>query len=175
MQRWATSSSEMKRLQQSRRTRSDCTFVLNGPVLILTIQIDVAVNAPDSGTIKELLAKEEDTVTVGQDLVRLELGEASASSGGQEEAKSEPKAAASEEQPTSSDPEPKKEKKPSKSAKKEEPAEKPSKPSPPPSSPPPQKESKPKPQESTPPPSKSSDASPFGPREERRVCIESVL
>lgn len=37
-------------------------------------QIDVSVNAPDSGTIKELLVSEEDTVTVGQDLARLELG-----------------------------------------------------------------------------------------------------
>ena len=37
-------------------------------------QIDVAVNAPDAGTIKEFLANEEDTVTVGQDLVRIEVG-----------------------------------------------------------------------------------------------------
>jgi 2-oxoglutarate dehydrogenase E2 component (dihydrolipoamide succinyltransferase) len=34
------------------------------------------VNAPDSGTIKEFLVSEEDTVTVGQDLVKLELGDA---------------------------------------------------------------------------------------------------
>jgi 2-oxoglutarate dehydrogenase E2 component (dihydrolipoamide succinyltransferase) len=32
------------------------------------------VNAPEAGTIKEFLANEEDTVTVGQDLVRIELG-----------------------------------------------------------------------------------------------------
>jgi 2-oxoglutarate dehydrogenase E2 component (dihydrolipoamide succinyltransferase) len=32
------------------------------------------VNAPQAGTIKEFLAQEEDTVTVGQDLIRLELG-----------------------------------------------------------------------------------------------------
>ena len=32
------------------------------------------MNAPQAGTIKEFLAQEEDTVTVGQDLVRLELG-----------------------------------------------------------------------------------------------------
>lgn len=37
-------------------------------------QIDVAVNAPEAGVIKEFLANEEDTVTVGQDLVRIELG-----------------------------------------------------------------------------------------------------
>lgn len=41
---------------------------------IETDKIDVAVNAPEAGTIKEFLVKEEDTVTVGQDLVRLELG-----------------------------------------------------------------------------------------------------
>ncbi|EFE30627.1 uncharacterized protein ARB_02549 [Trichophyton benhamiae CBS 112371] len=43
---------------------------------IETDKIDVTVNATESGTIKEFLAAEEDTVTVGQDLVRLELGAA---------------------------------------------------------------------------------------------------
>lgn len=37
------------------------------------------MNAPTSGTIKELLASEEDTVTVGQDLFVLEPGEVSES------------------------------------------------------------------------------------------------
>lgn len=32
------------------------------------------MNAPEAGTIKEFLAQEEDTVVVGQDLVRLEVG-----------------------------------------------------------------------------------------------------
>ncbi|KAG6018455.1 hypothetical protein E4U43_007317 [Claviceps pusilla] len=41
---------------------------------IETDKIDVAVNAPESGFIKEFLVSEEDTVTVGQDLVRIELG-----------------------------------------------------------------------------------------------------
>ncbi|KAF4453756.1 putative KGD2-2-oxoglutarate dehydrogenase complex E2 component [Fusarium austroafricanum] len=41
---------------------------------IETDKIDVAVNATESGTIKEFLVGEEDTVTVGQDLVRIELG-----------------------------------------------------------------------------------------------------
>ncbi|KAL2163656.1 hypothetical protein VTH06DRAFT_5714 [Thermothelomyces fergusii] len=41
---------------------------------IETDKIDVAVNAPGSGIIKEFLVNEEDTVTVGQDLVRIELG-----------------------------------------------------------------------------------------------------
>jgi 2-oxoglutarate dehydrogenase E2 component (dihydrolipoamide succinyltransferase) len=34
------------------------------------------VNAPKAGKIVELLANEEDTVTVGQDLFRIEPGEA---------------------------------------------------------------------------------------------------
>jgi uncharacterized protein (AIM24 family) len=39
------------------------------------VQIDVSVNAPQSGKIVELLAQEEDTVTVGQDLFIIEPGE----------------------------------------------------------------------------------------------------
>ncbi|CAH7681025.1 hypothetical protein BY996DRAFT_4577702 [Phakopsora pachyrhizi] len=39
---------------------------------IETDKIDVSVNAPKSGTIVEVLASEEDTVTVGQDLFKLE-------------------------------------------------------------------------------------------------------
>lgn len=35
-------------------------------------QIDVSVNSPKAGKIVELLAKEEDTVTVGQDLFKLD-------------------------------------------------------------------------------------------------------
>ncbi|TQS39371.1 hypothetical protein Golomagni_00109 [Golovinomyces magnicellulatus] len=41
---------------------------------IETDKIDVAVNAPEAGTIKELLANEDDVVVVGQDLARIELG-----------------------------------------------------------------------------------------------------
>ncbi|TDZ41593.1 Dihydrolipoyllysine-residue succinyltransferase component of 2-oxoglutarate dehydrogenase complex [Colletotrichum trifolii] len=41
---------------------------------IETDKIDVAVNAPEAGVIKEFLVNEEDTVTVGQDIVKLELG-----------------------------------------------------------------------------------------------------
>ncbi|KAF9568711.1 dihydrolipoamide succinyltransferase [Agrocybe pediades] len=47
---------------------------------IETDKIDVSVNAPTSGTIVKLLANEEDTVTVGQDLFVLEPGEVSKSS-----------------------------------------------------------------------------------------------
>ena len=50
----------------------------------------MAVNAPEAGTIKEFLANEEDTVVVGQDLVRLEVG-GTPSSGGEKKASPEPK------------------------------------------------------------------------------------
>ena len=63
------------------------------------------MNAPDAGVIKEFLVKEEETVTVGQDLLVLELGGAS-TSGDKQEAGQEPKAPASDKQPTSSDPKP---------------------------------------------------------------------
>lgn len=74
---------------------------------IETDKIDVAVNAPEAGTIKEFLANEEDTVTVGQDLVRLELG-GPPEGGEKEKGSSEPKEPASKDQPTPSDPEPSK-------------------------------------------------------------------
>ncbi|GJE93517.1 dihydrolipoamide succinyltransferase [Phanerochaete sordida] len=56
---------------------------------IETDKIDVSVNAPVSGTITELLAGEEDTVTVGQDLFRLEPGEDGGASKPKEAAKEE--------------------------------------------------------------------------------------
>ncbi|KAF9931522.1 2-oxoglutarate dehydrogenase complex E2 component [Mortierella alpina] len=57
---------------------------------IETDKVDVAVNSPKSGTILELYAKEEDTVAVGADLFKLELGDAPA--GGNADAKKdEPK------------------------------------------------------------------------------------
>ena len=62
------------------------------------------MNAPEAGTIKEYLVNEEDTVTVGQDLVKMDLG-GEPQSGHQEKATSEPKSPASDAQETSSDPE----------------------------------------------------------------------
>lgn len=76
---------------------------------IETDKIDVSVNAPQAGTITELLVSEGDTVTVGQEIAKLEPGEGGG--GGAQEAKQEPKEPASKDQPTSSDPEPKKEEK----------------------------------------------------------------
>ena len=65
----------------------------------------MAVNAPEAGTVKEFLAQEEDTVTVGQDLVKMELG-GSTQSEKEEYGGQEPKAAATKDQATSSDPSP---------------------------------------------------------------------
>lgn len=98
---------------------------------IETDKIDVAVNAPEAGTITELLVSEGDTVTVGQDIAKIEPGEGG---GGSKE-----EAAPKEEKPA----EPKKEEQP----KKEEPKKEES-------SPPPKKEDKPAPpkEEKKPPP-----------------------
>lgn len=90
-----------RRLPQSKQTRH--LILLREPYYGADSgsQIDVAVNAPEAGTIKEFLASEEDTVTVGQDLVRLEPGE---SKGGAKKADQEPKEPAPGDQKKSSDP-----------------------------------------------------------------------
>jgi 2-oxoglutarate dehydrogenase E2 component (dihydrolipoamide succinyltransferase) len=44
-------------------------------------QIDVSVNAPFSGKITELLVEEDSTVSVGQDLLRMEKGEGESTAG----------------------------------------------------------------------------------------------
>ena len=152
---------------------------------IPNIQIDVAVNAPDAGTIIEFLANEEDTVTVGQDLLKIELG-GDSGSGGRQEGGQEPKAPASDDQSTSSDPKPFKSEaashkespssnspppSPPPTQKKEvtQPPKQESKPSPPKEHPPPQ-ESPPKQSENGKPESKSTGGETvYGSREERRV------
>ncbi|TVY36029.1 Dihydrolipoyllysine-residue succinyltransferase component of 2-oxoglutarate dehydrogenase complex, mitochondrial [Lachnellula subtilissima] len=132
---------------------------------IETDKIDVAVNAPEAGTIKEFLVNEEDTVTVGQDLLRLELG-GPPEGGKEEKADSTPKEPASSEQPTSSDPKPSK----------EEPKPK-DESSPPPPAP---KEKKPEPKKESPPPkqteskSDSKQSPVLGNREERRVKMNRM-
>ncbi|KAG8688075.1 2-oxoglutarate dehydrogenase complex E2 component [Ceratobasidium sp. 423] len=85
---------------------------------IETDKIDVTVNAPMSGTITELLFKEEDTVTVGADMFRIEPGEGGASSSSQPP--KEDKAPAEESKPEEPKPEPpKEESKPAPPAKEE--------------------------------------------------------
>ena len=132
---------------------------------IETDKIDVAVNAPEAGTIKEFLANEEDTVTVGQDLVRIEVGGAPAEGG----SKAEPKD--SKAQDDSGAPPPEKKPEPeSKPEPKQEKSE--SKPAPPPE----KKDTPPPPKPSSQPPKESSDAkAPAGSREERRVRFSPTL
>ncbi|KAG8701167.1 2-oxoglutarate dehydrogenase complex E2 component [Ceratobasidium sp. 394] len=80
---------------------------------IETDKIDVTVNAPMSGKIVELLFKEEDTVTVGADMFKIEPGEGGAATSGAP--KEEPQEAPKEEKkdeasaPAVSEPEPPKE------------------------------------------------------------------
>ncbi|KAF2419782.1 dihydrolipoamide succinyltransferase [Tothia fuscella] len=73
---------------------------------IETDKIDVSVNATEAGTITELLVKEEDTVTVGQDLAKIDTDASSSGGGGEkkEQGTSEPKDSASKDQETSSQP-----------------------------------------------------------------------
>ncbi|KAJ6086922.1 Biotin/lipoyl attachment [Penicillium canescens] len=127
---------------------------------IETDKIDVSVNAPESGTIKEFLVSEEDTVTVGQDLVKLELG--GAPEGKKDEGAEKPKES-----------EPKKESSPAPApAEADKPKEtQASKPAPPPSEKPkeaPAKKESPKPQG-------VAEAKPaLGSREERRVKMNRM-
>lgn len=117
-------------------------------------QIDVSVNAPESGTIKEFLANEEDTVTVGQELVKLELGGAPEPKG---ESAEKPKEPATADKPKSPAPEETKEAEPAKPSKPETEA---------PKQPPAPKQ---QPSDSKQQPSEESKPS-IGGREERRVC-----
>ncbi|KAK3168029.1 hypothetical protein OEA41_004475 [Lepraria neglecta] len=143
---------------------------------IETDKIDVAVNAPEPGTIKEFLANEEDTVTVGQDLLKLELG-GPPKSGEKEQGNQEPKAPGPADQPSSSDPEPKKDEGQSKQESAPPPPTPQKKPEPPkqesPPNPPP-KEPSPKPQEPKKQESKPKDTAPLGNREERRVKMNRM-
>ncbi|KAM3422056.1 hypothetical protein BST61_g2432 [Cercospora zeina] len=134
---------------------------------IETDKIDVAVNAPVAGTIKEFLANEEDTVTVGQDLVRLELGGEPGKK--KAPAKEEPKDAAPADQKTppsqqgstenAQSQQPKQESKPE--PKKEE------------SKPEPKKESKPAPKKEEP-KKEQTESSPYGSRSENRVKMNRM-
>jgi 2-oxoglutarate dehydrogenase E2 component (dihydrolipoamide succinyltransferase) len=131
---------------------------------VVEFQIDVSVNAPDSGTIKELLVKEEDTVTVGQDIVRLELGSAKGKDAG--EPSKEPSAP---ETPPSTGTEKKKTEQPEPRT---ETAQPPPSKNVPPSRPKPeavpQKQGQVQPSQE--PPHQPRDQITFGNREERRVC-----
>ena len=129
---------------------------------IETDKIDVAVNAPEAGIIKEFLVNEEDTVKVGQEIVKLEAGAAPA--GGKKEASEEPKEAAPKEQETSSQPQGQQEQSQPEAPKEE------SKPEPPKQEEKPKHESKPEPPKKESKPKDESKPAIPGSREERRVC-----
>lgn len=127
---------------------------------IETDKIDVSVNAPEAGTITELLVNEGDTVTVGQDIAKLEPGEGGGGGGGaaaekKEEAPKEEKPAEPKEE------EPKKEEQKKVEQKKEGPKEE----TPPP---PPKKEDKPA-------PPKEEKKAPPKPKEEKSEGIKSPM
>ncbi|KAK6520405.1 2-oxoglutarate dehydrogenase complex E2 component [Arthrobotrys conoides] len=79
---------------------------------IETDKIDVAVNAPQAGILKELLVEADTTVTVGQDLAKLEPGEGAPKPAKEETKKEEPNSSPPQktDQPKSTEktPEPKK-------------------------------------------------------------------
>ena len=140
----------------------------------------MSVNAPEPGSVKDYLVNEEDTVTVGQDLLKLELG-GPPRGGEKQKGGQEPKAPAQDEQSTSSDPEPKKDE-----SKSDQDASEPPTPSPrkeperkkdeSKSSPPPDKDPSPADNQSKPhgpkkpEPKATGGETPYGSREERRVC-----
>jgi 2-oxoglutarate dehydrogenase E2 component (dihydrolipoamide succinyltransferase) len=130
---------------------------------IETDKIDVAVNAPEAGTIKEFLVNEEDTVTVGQDIVKLEAGGAPAG-GKKEEASEQPKEPAAKDQETSSQPEGQQEQSKPQEESKPEPPKQEEKPQPP------KQESKPAPPKKDSKPKEETKPATPGSREERRVC-----
>jgi len=136
---------------------------------IETDKIDVAVNAPEAGTIKEFLVNEEDTVTVGQDLLKMELG--GAPSGPKEEqAPQEAKSPASDKQETSSQPDGGKEKEAPKQEKTPEPKKEESKKADKPAPAPKKDDKKPEPKKD----SKPQEESAYGSREERRVKMNRM-
>ncbi|KAK4108135.1 dihydrolipoamide succinyltransferase [Canariomyces notabilis] len=134
---------------------------------IETDKIDVAVNAPEAGTIKEFLVNEEDTVTVGQDLLRIELGGEPRTPSGDKPAEAEQK-----EPPKEAPKEPAPEKQAAPEPKPQE-----SKPAPPPA---PVKEAPSAPKQESKPAKASTDTIPTGPsmgigsREERRVKMNRM-
>ncbi|KAG0232216.1 2-oxoglutarate dehydrogenase complex E2 component [Actinomortierella wolfii] len=84
-------------LKQWNKKVGDFVNVDEEVATIETDKVDVAVNSPKSGTIVALFASEDDTVAVGADLFKLELGEAPA--GGAAAPKEEKKEEKKEEAP----------------------------------------------------------------------------
>ncbi|KAK0757574.1 hypothetical protein N5P37_009588 [Trichoderma harzianum] len=125
---------------------------------IETDKIDVAVNATEAGVIKEFFVSEEDTVTVGQDLVRVEIGGEKPAESEKPKEESAPSPSESKESKPAAEPEQPK----SEPAKSEKPA------------PPPQPKEQPE-KKSQPEPAAASKSEPAaGNREERRVKMNRM-
>ncbi|KAI0012423.1 2-oxoacid dehydrogenase acyltransferase [Xylariaceae sp. FL0662B] len=137
---------------------------------IETDKIDVAVNAPEAGVLKELLVNEEDTVTVDQEIAKIEAGAASSEATGESESKEAPKKeepAPTEARPAPPEGEPEPEPKPE-----SKPEPKPETPKPTPT-PTPKKEAAPK--QTQPATDTTTSAGPaLGSREERRVKMNRM-
>ncbi|KAI0517674.1 2-oxoacid dehydrogenase acyltransferase [Xylaria bambusicola] len=132
---------------------------------IETDKIDVAVNAPEAGILKELLANEEDTVTVDQEIAKIEPG---AAPEGAEKSESKD---APEKEDASTEAKPAPAEQENKPEPKQESRSEPSTPAPAPSTP--KKESAPK--QSQPPKETSAPTGPtLGSREERRVKMNRM-
>ncbi|KAG0262839.1 2-oxoglutarate dehydrogenase complex E2 component [Actinomortierella ambigua] len=93
-------------LKQWNKKVGDFVNVDEEVAVIETDKVDVTVNSPKSGTIVELYSAEEDTVAVGADLYKLELGDAPAGGAAPKEEKKEAK---KEEAPKKEEAAPKKE------------------------------------------------------------------
>ncbi|KAJ4862259.1 2-oxoacid dehydrogenases acyltransferase (catalytic domain) domain-containing protein [Trichoderma breve] len=126
---------------------------------IETDKIDVAVNATEAGVIKEFFVSEEDTVTVGQDLVRVEIGGEKPAESEKPKEESAPSSESKESKPAAEPEQPKSQPEPTKS---EKPA------------PPPQPKEQPE-KKSQPEPAAASKSEPAaGNREERRVKMNRM-
>ncbi|KAK7752101.1 2-oxoglutarate dehydrogenase complex E2 component [Diatrype stigma] len=126
---------------------------------IETDKIDVAVNAPEAGILRELLAKEEDTVVVDQEIAKIEAGAAKPEGAEKPESKEPPKKkeASTDAKPAPAESEKKPESKPEPEAAKPSPA------------PQPKKDAQPK-KESQP----ATSGPVLGSREERRVKMNRM-
>ncbi|KAI2627484.1 2-oxoacid dehydrogenase acyltransferase [Hypoxylon sp. NC1633] len=133
---------------------------------IETDKIDVAVNAPESGVLKELLANEEDTVTVDQEIAKIEAGTAPQEGGENSEPAKEPPS--KDEASTESRPAPAEEEKKPEPESKPEP--KPSKPHSPPAEPKGSATKQSQPTKDT----AASTGPALGSREERRVKMNRM-
>ncbi|KAL7945258.1 putative dihydrolipoamide succinyltransferase [Trichoderma barbatum] len=147
-------------LKQFSKSIGDYVEIDEEIATIETDKIDVAVNATEAGIIKEFFVSEEDTVTVGQDLVRVELGGEKPASSGESKPKEESAPSPSESKPAAEPEQPKSQ--PAAPAQSEKPA------------PPPQPKEQPQKKSQSEPAAASRSEPATGNREERRVKMNRM-